>query len=55
MAKRHHPDVAGGAQPDAEKFRDIIEAFNVLSVPESRANFDLMKRKNPLAFETISE
>ena len=54
MAKKHHPDVVGGAAPDAEKFRDLMEAYGVLSVSESRANYDLMKRKNPDAYREIS-
>jgi len=51
MAKRHHPDVRAADptdhQPDIEKFRDIVEAYKVLSVPESRAAFDLNRKKNP--------
>ena len=41
LAKRHHPDVVGGAAPDVGKFRDVMEAYGVLSVPESRVNYDL--------------
>lgn len=55
MVKMHHPDVQGSAQPDAGKFRDIMEAFSVLSVRESRANYDLQRRRNPLAFQEQSE
>jgi curved DNA-binding protein CbpA len=33
------------AEPDAEKFREITEAYNVLSVPESRASFDILRAK----------
>jgi molecular chaperone DnaJ len=47
LVKQHHPDAAIGGQPDAEKFRDVMEAFSVLSVHESRANYDLLKRKQP--------
>ena len=54
LAKKHHPDVVGGAAPDAEKFRDLMEAYGVLSVLESRANYDLMRRKNPDAYREIS-
>ena len=32
-----------------------MEAFGVLSVRESRANFDLLKKKNPSKFEETSE
>jgi DnaJ-class molecular chaperone len=55
MVKLHHPDVAGSASPDASKFRDITEAFSVLSVRESRVNYDLLRKKNPDAFREVSE
>jgi molecular chaperone DnaJ len=55
MVKQHHPDVAGSSQPDSDKFRDVMEAFGVLSVRESRVNYDLLKRKNPENFREISE
>lgn len=55
MVKQHHPDVAGSSQPDSDKFRDVMEAFGVLSVRESRVNYDLLRRKNPDNFREISE
>lgn len=55
MVKKHHPDVQGSAEPDAAKFRDVMEAYSVLSVRESRANYDIIKRKNPDAFKEVSE
>jgi hypothetical protein len=55
MVKLHHPDVAGSSQPDNDKFRDVMEAFGVLSVRESRVNYDLLRRKNPDNFRVISE
>jgi DnaJ-class molecular chaperone len=58
LAKRHHPDVQGDSSdhvPDIEKFRDIVEAYSVLSVKESRATFDLSRRKNPKKYEQMSE
>jgi DnaJ-class molecular chaperone len=49
MVLKHHPDVqvatSKDAEPDAEKFREITEAYNVLSVPESRASFDILRAK----------
>lgn len=51
----HHPDVAGSADPDAAKFRDIMEAFGVLSVKESRVNYDLQLKKNPENYKAVSE
>ena len=47
MVKLHHPDVQGSAEPDATKFRDVMEAYSILSVRESRVNYDLLRRKNP--------
>ena len=50
MAKKYHPDMKpldGSHEPSLEKFRDIAEAYAVLSVKESRANYDLSRRKNP--------
>jgi DnaJ-class molecular chaperone len=54
LAKKHHPDVRSTAgsevsdyDPDVEKFRDVVEAYQVLSVKESRADFDLSRKKNP--------
>lgn len=36
LAKTHHPDVGG----DPEKFKEINEAYNTLSDPQSRAAYD---------------
>lgn len=40
LAKKHHPDRGG----DAEKFKKIVEAYNVLSNPKLRTEYD-QKRK----------
>lgn len=55
MVKKHHPDVQGSEQPDSAKFRDVMEAFSVLSVRESRVNYDLQRKQNPDAYRNISE
>lgn len=55
LAKTHHPDVIGGAEPDADKFRDVMEAYGILSVPESRASYDITMKKNPDAFREVTE
>ena len=59
MAKKHHPDVRASDsddhKPDIEMFRDIVEAYKVLSVPESRATFDLARKKNPQVFDFDKE
>lgn len=61
LAKKHHPDVrsTGGDSsnydPDVEKFRDVVEAYGILSVKESRAAFDLTRKKNPHLYQAMSE
>jgi len=50
LAKKFHPDVnaAGESyQGDAEKFRDVVEAYQVLSTPESRTTYDLQNQAVP--------
>jgi curved DNA-binding protein CbpA len=39
MAKQCHPDLPRGGNP--EKFRQILNAYNVLTNPEKRAAYDL--------------
>ena len=39
LAKRYHPDNA--ASGDADKFRDVQEAYEILLDPERRAEFDV--------------
>jgi DnaJ-class molecular chaperone len=60
LAKKFHPDARSSAgstehTPDADKFRDVVEAYNVLSVRDSRVNYDLTRRKNSDAFREVSE
>src|SRR5215510_975555 len=38
LARRHHPDV--GPADNGEAFREINEAYAVLSDPEARARYD---------------
>lgn len=40
LARKHHPDVAKGK--DAEKFREINEAYEVLSDPAKRQRYDTL-------------
>ena len=55
QAKKHHPDVVGASTPDAEAFRDVQEAYAVLSVVQSRANYDILRKKDPDSFREITE
>lgn len=60
MAKKFHPDARAVDKetdhtPDADKFRDVVEAYQVLSVRESRVNYDLTRKKNPDLFKAVSQ
>ena len=53
--KRSHPDVAGSTAPDSTKFREVNEAYAILSSVQARASYDLTRMKNPDAFTEISQ
>ena len=44
LAKRYHPDNSGTG--DAERFRDVREAYEILLEPERRAEFDVQYDKD---------
>jgi curved DNA-binding protein CbpA len=49
LAKRYHPDVNIGAEkhePNIEKFRDIAEAYAVLSNKTMRLDYDMRMKNN---------
>ena len=60
LAKKFHPDARVTDKtvdhtPNADRFRDVVEAYQVLSVRESRVNYDLSRKKNPDLYKGISE
>lgn len=48
LAKKYHPDRHKGDKSAEAKFKDISEAYDVLSDPEKRQKYDMM-RENPFA------
>jgi len=53
--KKYHPDVVDSESPSGEMFRDVNEAYGVLSMGESRASYDILRTKNPHLFDEVSE
>ncbi|HNF99689.1 MAG TPA: DnaJ domain-containing protein, partial [Pseudomonadota bacterium] len=48
LAKRYHPDATGGDKAKESKFKEITEAYEVLSDEQKRKEYDEV-RKNPFA------
>jgi len=46
-AREHHPDVAKDKAKGAEMFKEVNEAYEVLSDPAKRAKYDQMGRQGP--------
>lgn len=46
-AREYHPDVAKDKIQGAEKFKEVNEAYEVLSDPAKRAKYDQMGREAP--------
>jgi molecular chaperone DnaJ len=44
LAKRYHPDARPGDSAAAERFKEINEAYSVLSDDEKRKQYDLMRK-----------
>lgn len=42
LAKKYHPDVNQGDEAAAEKFKEVSEAYEVLSDPDKRKNMILL-------------
>eukprot|EP00602_Paraphysomonas_sp_CaronLab_P007437 CAMPEP_0185018570 /NCGR_PEP_ID=MMETSP1103-20130426/1245_1 /TAXON_ID=36769 /ORGANISM="Paraphysomonas bandaiensis, Strain Caron Lab Isolate" /LENGTH=154 /DNA_ID=CAMNT_0027548415 /DNA_START=90 /DNA_END=551 /DNA_ORIENTATION=- len=37
---RYHPDIAGQSQKSTDKFREVQDAYKILSTPELKAEYD---------------
>lgn len=44
LAKKYHPDSRGGDKAAEERFKQISEAYSVLSDPQKRREYDLSRR-----------
>lgn len=51
--ERHHPDRNNGSAESTEKFKDISEAYTILSDTTKRRSYDL-SLKSPSAFNSVS-
>lgn len=50
LAKKYHPDVNPGNKDAEEKFKEVNEAYQVLSNPEKRAQYDRFGHDGPQGF-----
>ena len=50
MAKQYHPDIHPGDKDAEAKFKEINEAYDVLSDPQKRANYDQFGFDGPQGF-----
>lgn len=60
LAKKYHPDVKSSDkntehQPNPDLFREVVEAYQVLSVRDSRTSYDLARKKNPDIYKGVSD
>lgn len=43
LARKYHPDLNGGAEYYVKKFKEISEAYEILSDEDKRKNYDILK------------
>lgn len=49
LAKKYHPDLNGGDKECEEKFKEVNEAYEILSDPQKRARYDQFGNEDPRA------
>ena len=49
LAKKYHPDLNGGDKDCEAKFKEVNEAYEVLSDPQTRARYDKFGHEDPRA------
>src|SRR5690606_38130161 len=49
LAKQYHPDANPNDAAAAERFKEVGEAYAVLSDPEKRAHYDRVRRMGPFS------
>ena len=49
LAKKYHPDLNGGDKDCEAKFKEVNEAYEVLSDPQKRASYDQFGHEDPRA------
>jgi DnaJ-class molecular chaperone len=47
LAKQYHPDVNKGSKEAEDRFKDISEAYNLLSDPKQRKQYDMFGQAGP--------
>lgn len=50
LAKKYHPDANQGNEKASERFKEVGEAYSVLSDPKKRKQYDQMRRLGSLGF-----